>query len=176
MANRVGWHVGSFTTRTEDLRDTRQNAKHQSKTGFLGTGIYFFGDKKLAQDYLKFSDTPFSSKSGDKQLHQIELSKYNLYRPKNPTEFVDALRITTINLYHLKGQQLKQEIIEASEDLVQFCDKSIDQITKILIQFTRDLQGQGKQDQLSNRLLDNYDGIDLTGTVKDHFGTGSVIF
>lgn len=174
---KVGYHVGAMKRPAETLPEVRYRAKLQSRVGYLGTGFYFFGKKEDAEQYAytKYQYTSLTS-----EIEQIDLTKYNLYRPTNPSEFVEALRITTINLFHLEGQDLKDEIKEAAEDLAQFCDKSKSQVVQILVQFTKDLKdanlAKANPTQLSNRLLDNYDGIDLTNTRFDNFGTGSIIF
>lgn len=173
---KFGYHVGKFQYPSETLKDARLSAKFNSKTGFLGTGHYFFGDRETAEDYLKFQKQSISG--SDTDINKFNLGKYRLYRPSDASDFVDSLRITTINLFHLEGEDLVEEIKEAAEDLKSYADKDVKEITKILVQFTKDIKSQNPKDnrQLSNRLLDNYDGIDLTGTEKDHFGTGSIIF
>lgn len=170
----VGYHVGSGKSVSEPLSDAKMRAASQSKVGFLGTGLYFFGDTETAEDYRKFSNQRIDA---DNQLLQIDLSGYKLFRPKDAEEFVDALRITTINLHGLEAEELQQEIIEAAEDLKNMIPgKSEQQIQNILAKFAEDIKGSGDGVQLSNRLLDQFDGIDLRGTSKDHFGTGSIIF
>lgn len=170
----IGYHVGDGKSVSETLSDARLRADRQSKVGFLGTGVYFFGDPETAEDYRKFSNERPGITT---QLQQVDLRKYRLFKPESPNEFVAALRMITVKLYKEEIETLKEFINKAVAFLkTEISGKTDVEIEKTLRQFAEDIKGSGEGVQLSNRLLDSFDGIDLRGTDKDHFGTGSLIF
>jgi hypothetical protein len=145
----------------------------KSKVGLLGTGYYFMGnleDVKRLQDQLGYD-----------VISQIDLSKYNLFRPDDPTGFYENVKAITAYLHGLKSEDLqdsnvKDNIDDAVDAFSSYLNLDKKETYNIFKDYIKDVFKKNDGDLLTNRLLKNYDGIDLTGTRYDDFGVGSLIF
>lgn len=182
QVTKIGYHSSFKSSPTElipseMIKDAALAAKHQSKTGFLGTGLYYFGDPEVAKEYEDFMNTRPDREGAN--MFELNVGKLKMFTPQDAEEFVNDLRVTTINLYHLQGEELREEIQEAARDLTKYTHLEEQQLVLLLAKFAKDIKNASKaadKTQLANRLLAKYDGIDLSGTSKDNFGVGSVIF
>lgn len=71
LRENFGYRAGDLTNKAEKLRNT----KGVRGTGHFGTGFYFFGDERVANDYAKIT--------GNREVNTIDLSKYNLLKITN---------------------------------------------------------------------------------------------
>ena len=173
-----GYKIGEFITPSETLQSRSWFFK--SKIGYLGTGYYFYGDENNALQDKK------TLNRGEK-IKKIDLSKYNLYRPSNPTLFYDTIKDLTqqLGLYALEGDSLSEEeeylaFEEVADIIINELNLPLktEDVIKIISGFVQDVRNKKDGPLLSNRLLIplGYDGIDNTNTGLDNYGVGSVIF
>lgn len=144
-----------------------------TKVGLLGTGYYFFGNEEKAKT--------LKSKLNYNHLSKIDLSSYKLYRPQDPEDFYENLKLITHYIHTLKPEDIKsQEVQDNLEDAIdafaEYLGLGLDETRKIFNQYIDDILNKRNGDLLSNRLLYKYDGIDLTNTSLDDFSVGSLIF
>ena len=171
-----GYRAGGFNPEfpSERLKD-RGIGLVNSKVGLLGTGYFFVGDIEAAKKLSKELGGKYNT------ISKIDLSKYKMFRPDNPTEFYEGIRDTTFYLNGLSLKDLKepetQENIEDAIDIFSdYLNLNRAEVEKIFEEYLKDIIKKKDGDLLSNRLLFNYDGIDLRGTPYDDFGAGSLIF
>lgn len=170
----VGYRAGRFNPNSpaERLRD-RGIGIVNSKVGLLGTGHYFMGNledvKKLKQQ------------SGYSVISKINLDSYNLYKPNDPVNFYENIKATTYYLHGLKykdfeNPDVKQNVKNIIRKFAKYLNLDPKKTANIFKEYLKDIFKRNDGDLLSNRLLANYDGIDLRGTEFDDFGAGSLIF
>ena len=174
---KVGYRAGSINPKTpqERLKD-RGFALTRSTTGLLGTGFYFYGDKDQAVTSAK--------EDGRKNYTEIDLSQYKLYRPSSPEKFYNVIKNLTLLLTDLifdEKVNFEDENVTKQLDLYSsYLSKELglsDLEIELAAQSFIDDVAQSKDGVLlSNRILNDYDGIDLTGTSLDNFAVGSLIF
>jgi len=172
--SQIGYRAGAFNPSqpAERLKDKGIGIV-KSKVGLLGTGYYFMGnldDVKRLQDQLGYTT-----------LSQIDLSQYRLFRPDDPTGFYENIKAVTSYLHGLKPKDLqdstvKDDIKDAADGFADYIGLDKKEALDIFKEYIRDVMFRRDGDLLSNRLLKDYDGIDLTNTPYDDFGTGSLIF
>ena len=176
--SRFGYRIGNSSDPAETLEG--RNWNFNSNLGYLGTGDYFYGSEKNAQQDRKFLRR-------DSEIGKIDLSKYRLYRARNPEKFYDTLKMLTreIGQYASSPVELQgEEYEEALDELCEIVKSELNlplskQSTRQYIEaFIRDVREKKPGVMLSNRLLRalGYDGIDNTDTPLDNFGVGSIIF
>lgn len=178
----VGYHIGDFKNPAESLADRHWSFK--TKTGYLGTGFYFYGDLENAKQ-----DSDYLKGIGKGQVSKIDLSKYKLYRSSNPTNFYDTMSEVTKQVGQvapsIQEEDLQSpEIKEAMSEIVDVITKELGlpieegTIVGIISKFIKDVREKVNGEMLSNRLLKTlgYEGIDNRDTNLDHFGVGSVLF
>lgn len=172
--SKMGYRAGAFNPSqpAERLKDKGIGIV-KSKVGLLGTGHYFMGnldDVKRLQDQLGYTT-----------LSQIDLSQYRLFRPDDPTGFYENIKAVTSYLHGLKPEDLqdsnvKDDIKDAADGFAEYIGLDKKEALNIFKEYIKDVMSRKDGDLLSNRLLKDYDGIDLTNTPYDDFGTGSLIF
>lgn len=172
--SKMGYRAGAFNPSqpAERLKDKGIGIV-KSKVGLLGTGHYFMGnldDVKRLQDQLGYTT-----------LSQIDLSQYKLFRPDDPTGFYENIKAVTSYLHGLKPEDLqdstvKDDIKDAADGFAEYIGLDKKETLNIFKEYIKDVMSRKDGDLLSNRLLKDYDGIDLTNTPYDDFGTGSLIF
>lgn len=172
--SRMGYRAGAFNPSqpAERLKDKGIGIV-KSKVGLLGTGHYFMSnldDVKRLQDQLGYTT-----------LSQIDLSQYKLFRPDDPTGFYENIKAVTSYLHGLKPEDLqdstvKDDIKDAADGFAEYIGLDKKETLNIFKEYIKDVMSRKDGDLLSNRLLKDYDGIDLTNTPYDDFGTGSLIF
>ena len=186
-----GYHAGNLAHKSGTL--SRNNFQKTLRSQ-LGTGYYFFGE---LNDALELAGV----KKGDKNradmlkgttVYSADFSKYNLFKPRNASEFYDNLVIPTIKfLNQLTSDDLKDDdTLEGLLDVADYYrelgvnidDKTFIQIVK---GYLDDMDnGASNSDELFNsRVLRTagYEGIDLRNTEKDGIvngkaSVGSVLF
>ena len=174
---KIGYRAGSINPKTpqERLKD-RGFALTRSTTGLLGTGFYFYGDKDQAVTSAK--------QDGRKNYTEIDLSQYKLFRPSSPEKFYQVIKNLTLLLTDLifdEKVDFEDEKVQKQLDLYSsYLSKELD-LTDLEIElaaqsFIDDVAQSKDGVLLSNRILSDYDGIDLTGTSLDNFAVGSLIF
>jgi phosphopantetheine adenylyltransferase len=174
VQSKMGYRAGLFNPSqpAERLKDKGIGIV-KSKVGLLGTGYYFMGsleDVKRLQDQLGYD-----------VISQVDLSKYDLFRPDDPTGFYENIKATTAYLHGLKPEDLqdsdvKNNIDDAVNGFSSYLNLNKKETYNIFKDYLKDVFKRNDGDLLTNRLLKNYDGIDLTGTEYDDFGAGSLIF
>lgn len=186
-----GYHAGNLAHKSGTL--SRNNFQKTLRSQ-LGTGYYFFGD---LNDALELAGV----KKGDKNradmlkgttVYSADFSKYNLFKPRNASEFYDNLVIPTIRFLN----QLTIEDLNYDDNLEGLLDVAdyyrelgvnIDDNTfiEIVKEYLNDMDtGTSKSDELFNsRVIKSagYEGIDLRNTEKDGIvngkaSVGSVLF
>ena len=172
--SKMGYRAGAFNPSqpAERLKDKGIGIV-KSKVGLLGTGHYFMSnldDVKRLQDQLGYTT-----------LSQIDLSQYRLFRPDDPTGFYENIKAVTSYLHGLKPENLqdptvKDNIKDAADGFAEYVGLDKKETLNIFKEYIKDVMSRKDGDLLSNRLLKDYDGIDLTNTPYDDFGTGSLIF
>jgi hypothetical protein len=186
-----GYHAGNLAHKSGTL--SRNNFQKTLRSQ-LGTGYYFFGE---LNDALELAGV----KKGDKNradmlkgttVYSADFSKYNLFKPRNASEFYDNLVIPTIKfLNQLTSDDLNDDdTLEGLLDVADYYrelgvnidDKTFIQIVK---GYLDDMDnGASNSDELFNsRVLRTagYEGIDLRNTEKDGIvngkaSVGSVLF
>ena len=186
-----GYHAGNLAHKSGTL--SRNNLQKTLRSQ-LGTGYYFFGE---LNDALELAGV----KKGDKNradmlkgttVYSADFSKYNLFKPRNASEFYDNLVIPTIKfLNQLTSDDLNDDdTLEGLLDVADYYrelgvnidDKTFIQIVK---GYLDDMDnGASNSDELFNsRVLRTagYEGIDLRNTEKDGIvngkaSVGSVLF
>jgi hypothetical protein len=174
MKEHFGYRAGMFNpSEPADTLKDKGIGLVSSKIGLLGTGYYFMGNKEDAialKNKLKY-----------KTLSEINLSKYKLYKPSDATEFYNNLRDVTFYLNSLTAEdvetpEVKENIEDAIEAFSEYFNMSKKTVSDIFQEYISDIINKKDGNLLSNRLLSKYDGIDLTHTIYDDFGAGSLIF
>lgn len=179
LESRFGYKIGSSNDPAETLQS--RSWTFNSRLGYLGTGDYFYGDLENAKKDRRF----LRRKSED--IQKIDLQQYKLYRPENPENFYDILKLLTqeIGEYANAYQPLsEEELDDALEQLHQIITGELhlniprEQSDEIINKFISDVQKRKKGSMLANRLLGalGYQGIDNTDTPLDNYGVGSIIF
>ena len=180
-----GYRAGRFnpTRPAETLRDRGIGiGGEKAKIGLLGTGHYFFGSIEDASSHTQTSKQDNNpAKTGYSGLSQIDLSSYKLYRPNDVMFFYKLIKATTHYLNNLTSQtvkdpEVKQYIIKLAKGISKLLNIELEKVISIFKDYIKDIINKNKGDLLSNRLLANYDGIDLRGTSLDDFSVGSLIF
>lgn len=186
-----GYHAGNLAHKSGTL--SRNNFQKTLRSQ-LGTGYYFFGD---LNDALELAGV----KKGDKNradmlkgttVYSADFSKYNLFKPRNASEFYDNLVIPTIRfLNQLTIDDLNNDDnLEGLLDVADYYRElgvNIDDNTfiEIVKEYLNDMDtGTSKSDELFNsRVIKRagYEGIDLRNTEKDGIvngkaSVGSVLF
>lgn len=170
-----GYHVGTLKGKSETLQSKGFKI---GETGFLGTGYYFFGDKKDAIEYYN------KNQEENIKIWRIKLNKYNLFRPKNPEEFYEGLKIISKNIYYTDYNILKNIKFKNTLDVLydfilnQGLNISIKDFYIAILTYKEKISKKENGKQLSNYILEKlkYEGIDMTNTSLDNFAVGSVIF
>ena len=172
--SKIGYRAGAFNPSqpAERLKDKGIGIV-KSKVGLLGTGHYFMSD---LEDVKRLKD-----QLGYNTISQIDLSNYNLFRPDDPTGFYENLKAVTSYIHKLKPEDLqdsnvKDNIKDAADGFAEYIGLDGNKTLSIFKGYIKDILTRKDGDLLSNRLLSNYDGIDLTDTKYDNFGVGSLIF
>ncbi|WP_286984195.1 hypothetical protein [Haliea sp.] len=175
--SKTGYRAGSINPKLpqERLKD-RGFAINRSTTGLLGTGFYFYGDKDQAVTSTK--------DDGRDKYTEIDLSQYKLFTPSNPEKFYNVIKNLTLLLTDLifdEKVNFEDENVTKQLDLYSsYLSKELglsDLEIELAAQSFIDDVSQSKDGVLlSNRILSDYDGIDLTGTSLDNFAVGSLIF
>jgi len=157
--SKMGYRAGLFNPSqpAERLKDKGIGIV-KSKVGLLGTGYYFMGsleDVKRLQDQLGY-DT----------ISQIDLSKYDLFRPDDPTGFYENIKAITAYLHGLKPEDLqdsdvKNNIDDAVDGFSSYLNLNKKETYNIFKDYLKDVFKRNDGDLLTNRLLKNYDGIEL---------------
>jgi hypothetical protein len=177
-----GYSISSLQIPTETLESRHWYFKN--KTGYLGTGYYFYGDLENAKQDLKTL-----SRTREPQITKIDLTKYKLYRPDDAQYFYDGMvtitstlgkaapKITEKKLQHPKVQEALHDIADA---IIKDLGLPLQEATVmgILAKFIRDVRERNNGVLLTNRLLDRlgYEGINNVNTPLDNYGVGSVLF
>jgi phosphopantetheine adenylyltransferase len=174
---KTGYRAGSINPKLpqERLKD-RGFAINRSTTGLLGTGFYFYGDKDQAVTSTK--------DDGRDKYTEIDLSQYKLFTPSNPEKFYNVIKNLTLLLTDLifdEKVNFEDENVTKQLDLYSsYLSKELglsDLEIELAAQSFIDDVSQSKDGVLlSNRILSDYDGVDLTGTSLDNFAVGSLIF
>ena len=179
----LGYRAGGFNPShpAETLQDRGIGVGgEKAKVGLLGTGFYFFGNIKDATKHAKTSNsTP--SPAGYSGISKIDLSPYNLYKPADALFFYKLIKATTyylnnITTQSIKTPEVKNYILKLAKGISNYLGIDRNKVVDIFKDYIKDVLGNKKGDLLSNRLLPNYDGIDLRGTSLDDFSVGSLIF
>jgi hypothetical protein len=76
----------------------------------------------------------------------------------------------------LRNPETQENIDDAIEIFSEYFNLTEKKTSEIFEKYIKDVLERKNGDLLSNRLLYQYDGIDLTGTNYDDFGVGSLIF
>lgn len=174
-SSNIGYHVGGIKTPSESLKS--RGWFFGNKIGYMGTGFYFFGKLEDAEDLQKQIKGP---------IYEIELGRYNLYRPSSPVKFYkDVKQITqllgNVDKKYLKTKELIESLIEIADIFRNEHGIGLPkkELVKILHKFILDVQNKTEGPLLTNRLLEplGFDGVDNRGNAKlDHYGVGSVLF
>jgi hypothetical protein len=100
ISENFGYRAGKFDKNSpaERLKD-RGIGMLNSKVGLLGTGYYFVGDKKDAIKLQKSVEY--------ESISEIDLSKYNLYKPSDPSGFYENIKSVTYYINGLEAKDLK---------------------------------------------------------------------
>lgn len=185
LEGNYGYHVGDLKEKSEYIGDkafagrqlATQGLGKASKTGQFGAGHFFFGTKEQAEEFQQHKRMP---------IVKVDFSKYKLYRPSNPKEFVEGVISLTNQLIMVpegftEDPEFNQLIDDLAEDLPYFGVKlSRDQIYKITKGFVDDIttMSNPNSDYLITRYLkaSGYEGIDLRNTPYDSFYIGSVLY
>jgi hypothetical protein len=171
-----GYHVGPINTPSESLKSRGWYFK--SRIGYLGTGIYYFGELEDAISHSK-------SIKDNQPVFEINLDNYNLFVPTNPNLFYDYMKEITYGLGNLTIEDLNNpEIKDSIDEIVKVIidDLNIlieeDKLKEILVSFVKDVNNRVDGPLLSNRLLQplGYEGIDNRKGNLDNYGVGSVLF
>jgi hypothetical protein len=114
-------------------------------------------------------------------VSQIDLSSYKLFRPKDAEGFYENIKALTFYLNGLTREELnnsetRDNINDAISAFAEYLNLPENKVQSIFEGYLNDIFNKRDGDLLSNRLLFNYDGIDLRDTPYDDFGAGSLIF
>lgn len=177
-----GYHAGNLKVKAETLSD---RGYHITSTGQMGTGHYFYGSLK---DAKKHANQLTAGKIGENSVYKVDFSKYNLFKPSNPSEFYDGL-VVPLNNQVLKYMRIEdfddEEYLDVLKDAADFYRSmgvhiSDEDFISISKEFVNDLQSKGgfSNDMFNTRILKRagYEGVDVRGTSLDNFAVGSVIF
>ena len=185
IEDNYGYHVGDLKEKSETIGDKAYGARmlsqggfgKASKTGQFGAGFFFFGSLDKAKEFQKTKNMP---------IFIADFNKYNLYKPRNPKEFVDGVigltnKLIMVPSDFINDSEFTELINDLTNDLPYFGinlnNKIIYNITKeFIIDITTNSNPSG--DYLITRYLKaaNYDGIDFRGTQYDSFYLGSVLY
>lgn len=179
----LGYRAGEFNPSqpAETLQDRGIGiGGEKAKVGLLGTGYYFFGDPESAIQHIKQSNT-HTPQAGYSGVSQIDLTSYSLYKPQDALLFYKIIKATTYYLNTLTPQsvkkpQVKQNINKLAKGISKLLGLDYTRVIEVFKDYIKDVLDSKKGNLLSNRLLSNYDGIDLRGTSLDNFAVGSLIF
>lgn len=170
----LGYRAGKFnpSSPAERLKD-RGIGLVNSKVGLLGTGYYFMGNLENAKE--------LQTKLNYDGVSQIDLSSYKLFRPKDAEGFYENVKALTFYLNGLTREELnnsetRDNINDAISAFAEYLNLPENKVQSIFEGYLNDIFNKRDGDLLSNRLLFNYDGIDLRDTPYDDFGAGSLIF
>jgi len=177
-----GFTISSFQEPSETLESRHWYFKN--RTGYLGTGYYFYGDLENSKQDLKTL-----SRTREPQITKIDLTKYKLYRPDDAQYFYDGMvtitsqlgekapKITEKKLQHPRVQEVLHDIADA---IIKDLGLPLQEATVmgILAKFIKDVRERNNGVLLTNRLLDRlgYEGINNVNTPLDNYGVGSVLF
>jgi hypothetical protein len=177
-----GYTISSLQVPTETLESRHWYFKN--KTGYLGTGYYFYGDLNNAKE-----DLLTLSKTREPQITKIDLTKYRLYRPRDAQYFYDTMVDITSNLGQaapylaeedLQDPEVQEQLNEIVDIIIKDLGLPLQEATVmgILAKFIRDVREKNNGVLLTNRLLDKlgYEGINNVNTPLDNYGVGSVLF
>lgn len=176
--DKYGYHVGFAKEPAEALYNVSTIIKMSvsaPKVGWLGTGFYYFGEAEDAQTYANKMKRP---------IQKIDLSKYNMYVPKDGDTFYEGLLESSQHIANMvkegyKIEDIKDDIESIAEWFAQIPKINKKDAAKGIVMFFKDLENNSKGGvMLANRILGQaYDGIDNRGNSNlDHYGIGSVIF
>ena len=176
---KIGYHIGNINLPAESLED--RNWYFGNKTGYLGTGYYFYGDLKNAKE-----DARTLNKN---KILSIDLSSYKLFRSSSPEKFYDTLAELTQQIGlaapNISDEDISTGNIEDSlDEIAEIVQKDLklpldnSKTKSIVIDFIKDIRDKNSGTLLSNRLLVplGYEGINNINTPLDNFGVGSIIF
>ena len=172
---KIGYRAGEFNPDypAETLKDKGIGLTF-SKIGLLGTGHYFLGSKQKAKE--------LKNKGKYNVISQIDLSSYKLFKPDDPVGFYENVKELTAYIHSLDEEDLKEpetkEIIEDAVDgFSEYLNIPYNKVSQIINQYVSDIINKKLDGPLLlNRLLFDYDGIDMTNTSLDDFSVGSLIF
>jgi hypothetical protein len=186
-----GYHAGNLAHKsgTLSLNSFQKTLKSQ-----LGTGYYFFGnlDDALTLTGVKKRNKKEADTLKGTTVYRADFSKYNLFKPRNASEFYDNLIIPTIKfLNQLSVEDIKDEenvegLLEVADYYremgVNIDDKKFMQIVKEYLH-DMDTKTSITDELLNSRILKyvGFEGVDLRNTEKDGIvngraGVGSVLF
>jgi len=177
-----GYTISSLQTPTETLES--RHWYFENKTGYLGTGYYFYGDLENAKQDLKTL-----SRTREPQITKIDLTNYKLYRPDDAQYFYDTMVTITSELgkaapyiteEDLQDPEIQEQLHEIVDIITMELGLPLQEATVmgILAKFIRDVREKNNGVLLTNRLLDRlgYEGINNVNTPLDNYGVGSVLF
>lgn len=174
----VGYHSGDLGYG----QDTAAGRMGGRSTGHFGTGVYFTSSKELS-----------SSGRTDRPVQQIDLSKYNLYKPStNETAQILFDGLKSVNKYagNLKNENaLRDAVSTLSVELGMLKPEKADRLKSIIEKAAKDAETEVESkkarhssdyiDSASTRVMKalGYDGIDVRGLSRfDNTMHGSVIY
>ena len=179
-----GYHAGDLKIKTETLA---QIGFHITNTGHMGSGYYFYGDLKQAEDHVaELSSAKNKDEfSEDRPIYAIDFSKYNLYDARqNATEFYTTMKSITMGLSKVDDSffttEVYSEVLSSVHEALNDLNLTIDLETldEILQSFVYDLVDREDGEMLASRIMKElgYEGVDVRGSELDNFGVGSIIF
>lgn len=171
-----GFHAGGLNKPSETLMDRGATIPglKVGKTGWLGTGFFFYGDAKEAMKQAKEQNRP---------LQTFKLQQFKLFRPSDPATFYDGVRESSNFIVSVakEGDDLnayKDSLEEVIEWFAEVTHVPKEHVARAIVMFYKDVKRRNANGTLlTNRILEpRYDGIDNTGTSLDDYSVGSVIF
>lgn len=162
----VGYRSGDLTNKAETKGKFEGGDR---STGHFGTGFYFFGTKKKADEY------------SNRETNSIDLNGYNL---ANGTIKLHNL-LKDVNKYAIGTQKENDSLKYSIENIIRYFNKNIS------INNIKDLNDQNNKiksiiDKINNNNIDSpstvvmkalgFDGVDSRGTDLDNAQYGSVLY
>jgi hypothetical protein len=162
----VGYRSGDLINKAETKGKFEGGNR---STGHFGTGFYFFGTKKKADEY------------SNRETSSIDLSGYNL--ANGTIKLHDLLK--DVNTYAIGTQKENDSLKYSIENIIRYFNKNIS------INNIKDLNDQNNNiksivDKINNSTIDSpstvvmkalgFDGVDSRGTELDNAQYGSVIY
>jgi len=208
MSN-FGYHAGDLKNPSETLTDRGGSVSgisvpgsSGSKTGWLGTGHYFYGNELLALVQAYKQKRP---------VQIINLDSLKLFTVKDADTFYDGVQASAAFIMDLakenvpiepdelkkldswEEKQIAQDAQNTLQEIIEWWETAVGQDAGIKLsrsdvesgvrEYYNQIQSLGSGGRKATVLLSNlilqksgFDGIDNRDSSKDHYGTGSVIF